>query len=67
MTQQSNSQYFLRLEVGSALGGGICTWGWDLCRGWIWVLFFSFYHGSFFPHPVFVLENNGIMSHFLKS
>ena len=56
-----------QFTIFSAVGGGICAWGWDLCRGWICVLFFFFISWLFFPHPVFVLENNGIMSHFLKS
>ena len=59
MTQQTISQYFLQLEVGSVLGGGIYA------GGWICVLFFLAW--LFFPHPVFVLENNGVMSHFLTS
>ena len=61
MTQQTISQYFLWLEVGSVLGGGIYA------GGWICVLFFLFLAWLFFPHPVFVLENNGVMSHFLTS
>ena len=44
----------LRLGVGSMQGLDLCS-------------VFFFLSWLFFPHPVFILENNGIMSHFLKS
>ena len=68
MTQQTITQYFctwrwgLRLGVGSALGGGIYAWAFDLCSGILW-----FITWLMFPHPFFVLEKNHVMSYFLTN
>jgi hypothetical protein len=68
ITQQTISQFFcawmwdLCLWVGSVFGDRICTCGWDLCSG-----FLSFLAWLFFPHQVFDLEKNSVMSHFLPS
>ncbi len=53
--------------IFSAVGGGICAWEWDLCRGIDLCSVFLFLAWLFYPYPVFVLENNGVMSHFLTS
>ncbi len=60
--------------IFSAVEGGIFAWGWDLHLGvgsmlGVGSVFYSFLFLAwlFFPHPVFVLENNGVMSHFLTS
>ena len=53
---------FLYLEVGSALGGGIYAWVFDLCSGVLW-----FIAWLMFPHPFFVLEKNRVMSYFLTN
>ncbi len=66
ITQQTITQYFctwrwgLCLEVGSALGGGIYAWVFDLCSGVLW-----FIAWLMFPHSFFVLEKNHVMSYFL--
>ncbi len=52
----------LSLGIGFALGGCLCNWGWELCS-----CFLSILAWLFFLHPVFVLEKNGVKSHFLPS
>ena len=68
ITQQTMSQFFcawrwdLCLWVGSVFGNRICTCRWDLCSGSL-----SFLAWLFFPHQVFDLEKNSVMSHVLLS
>ena len=68
-TQHTISQNFLHMDAGSALRGGIGSWGWDLCLGVgsLLSVFLWFLAWLFCPHPVFVLENNSVISHFLTS